>query len=72
MPKKPKTKRFTVDVKEVWCHSVEVKLPADATRDEIVEAAQAKLEEGDEDKTECDYTLAPDKWNVRDEGGKYL
>jgi hypothetical protein len=72
MAKKPKTKRFTVEVKEVWCHAVEVKLSADATRDQIVEAAQAKLEEGDDGSTEYDYTLDPDRWNVRDEGGNFL
>ncbi|MGA2030997.1 MAG: hypothetical protein ABSG68_01970 [Thermoguttaceae bacterium] len=73
MPKKPETKRFTVEVKELWCHAVEVKLPANATRQQIIDAANEKIATGDDgDNTEYDYTLDSDKWNVRDEGGNLL
>ena len=72
MAEKLKTKRFTVEVKEVWCHAVEVELPANATRQQIIDAANEKIAEGDEGNTEYDYTLDPDKWNVRDEGGNFL
>ena len=68
----PKTKKFTVDVKEVWCHTIEVELPTDASKEQILAAANKKIAEGDEGHTEYDYTLDPDKWNVRDGDGNYL
>ena len=64
--------KFIVDVKEVWCHSIEVDLPADASKEQILAAAQVKIEEGDEGETEYSHTLDPDTWNVRDEAGRYL
>lgn len=71
MPK-AKKKKFTVDVKEVWCHVVNVELPANATKAQILDAATEKIDAGDEGKTEYDYTLNPDKWTVRDADGNYL
>ena len=38
--------KFTVDVKEVWCHTVEVELPTDATKEEILAAVNEKIAEG--------------------------
>ncbi len=70
--KKKKTKKFTVDVKEVWCHVVNVELPADATKDQILEAANKKIEAGDDGSIEYDYTLAPENWTVRDADCDYL
>ena len=70
--KKNKTKKFTVDVKEVWCHVVNVELPANATKDQILEAANKKIEAGDDGSTEYDYTLDPENWTVRDADGNYL
>ena len=66
------TRKFIIDVKEVWCHTVEVELPANATRQQIVEAVQGKLADGEEGTTEYDNTLAPEQWNVRDDEGRYL
>lgn len=63
---------YTVDIKEVWCHTVEVDLPANATKQQILDAANEKIAEGDEGSTEYDYTLDPEKWNVRDGQGNYL
>jgi hypothetical protein len=40
--------KFTVDVKEVWSHTVEVELPAGATKEQILEAAKQRLAEGDD------------------------
>ncbi len=67
-----KTKTFTVEVKEVWCHTVNVELPANATKDQILEAANKKIEAGDDGSTEYDYTLDPENWTVRDADGNYL
>ena len=64
--------KFTVDVKEVWCHAVEVDLPANATKDEILAAANEKIEEGDDGNTEYSHTLDPDTWTICDSQGKYL
>ena len=64
--------KFTVDVKEVWCHIVEVEVPANATKEEILAAANEQIAEGDEGNTEYSHTLDPENWNVRDEQGKYL
>ncbi len=64
--------KFSVDVKEVWCHAVEVDLPTDATKEQILAAANEKIEEGDDGNTEYSHTLDPDTWTVRDSHGKYL
>ncbi len=64
--------KFTVDVKEVWCHTVEVDLPTNATKEEILAAVSEKIAEGDDGNTEYDYTLDPENWTVRDSDGKYL
>jgi hypothetical protein len=58
--------KFSVDVKEVWCHTVEVELPAGATKEQILNAANDKIAEGDEGETEYSHTLDPDTWTVRD------
>lgn len=57
---------FTVDVKEVWDHSVTVHLPADATRQQIVDAANEAIEESGDGDTEYSHTLDPDQWTIRD------
>ena len=64
--------KFTVDVKEVWCHTVEVELPTDAIKEQIVAAANEKIEESDEGETEYSHTLDPDTWTIRNSQGKYL
>ena len=64
--------KFTVDVKEVWCHTVEVDLPANATKEQILAAANDKIEEGDDGDTECSHTLDPETWTVRNSQGKCL
>lgn len=63
--------KFAVDIKEVWTHTIEVKLPDGATKEEIVEAANQKLAEGEEGTTEYSHTLDPDTWGVRNEAGNY-
>ncbi len=68
----PKTKKFTVDVKEVWSHIITVELPADATKDRVLEAANQKIAEGDDGSTEYSHTLDQDAWTVRNEQGNYL
>jgi hypothetical protein len=57
--------KFSVDVKEVWCHTVEVELPAHATREEIVAAVNEKVAEGHEEEMEYSHTLDPDTWAIR-------
>jgi hypothetical protein len=64
--------KFTVDIKEVWSHTVEVELPAGATKEQILAAAQSKIEEGDDGNTEYSHTLDNDEWTVRNEAGNYL
>jgi PhoPQ-activated pathogenicity-related protein len=64
--------KFTVDVKEVWCHTVEVELPESATRQQIIDAVNDKIEEDDEGNMEYSHTLDPDQWTIRDEQGKCL
>ena len=64
--------KFTVDVKEVWCHTVEVDLATDATKEQILAAANKKIEEGDDDHTEYSHTLDPETWTIRGSQGKYL
>jgi hypothetical protein len=64
--------KFTVDVKEVWCHTVEVDLPTNATKEQIVAAANDKSEEGDDGNTEYSHTLDPETWTIRDSHGKNL
>jgi hypothetical protein len=64
--------KFTVDVKEVWCHTVEVDLPADVTKEQILAAANDKIEEGDDGNTEYSHTLDTNTWTVRDSHDKYL
>ena len=68
----PETKKFIVEVKEVWTLAVEVELPATATKEQILDAANDKIEEGDTGESEYDYTLDSDEWTVRDEDGKHL
>ena len=57
--------KFTVDVKEVWCHTVEVELPSKATKEEILAAANKQIEESDDGETEYSHTLEPDTWTIR-------
>lgn len=64
--------KFTVDVKEVWCRSIQVNLPVGATKEQILDAANQKIAEGDDGETEYDYTLDLDRWNVRDEQGHFI
>ena len=64
--------KFTVDINEVWCHTIEVELPANAAKEQIIEAANQKLAEGDEGSTEYSHTLDADTWTVRDETGNHL
>lgn len=64
--------KFTVDVKEVWCHTVEVELATDATKEQILAAVNEKIAEGDEGETEYSHTLEPETWTVRNSQGKYL
>ena len=62
---------FSVDVQEVWSHTVEVELSADSTKDQILEAANQKIAEGDEGQTEYSHTLEPENWTVRNAEGNY-
>lgn len=64
-----KTKKYTVEVKELWCHTIEVELPAGSTWQQIIDAARKKVAEGDEGSTEYSHTFVPETWNVRDEQG---
>ena len=64
--------KFTVDVKEVWCHTVEVELPSNATKEQILAAANEKAEEGDDGHTEYSHTLDPETWTIRDSQSKHL
>lgn len=64
--------KFTVDIKEVWSHTIEVELPANATKEQILEAAQKRLAEGDEGETEYSHTLDSDQWTVWDDQGSHL
>jgi hypothetical protein len=68
----PKNKKYIVEVKEVWTLAVEVEVPANATKEQILDAANDKIEEGDNGESQYDYTLDPDEWTVRDEEGKHL
>ena len=74
MAKKPsvKTEKFSVDVKEMWCRTIEVRLPCDATIESVRKAVQAKLDDGDEGGLEFDERLDPEDWNVRNARGDYL
>lgn len=63
---------YSVEVKEVWTHTIKVSLPANASRKDIIAMANTKLEEGDEEGIEYSHTLDSDTWNVRNESGKYL
>jgi hypothetical protein len=67
-----KTKKYIVEVKEVWTVAVEVEVPATATKEQILDAANDKIEEGDNGESQYDYTLDPDEWTVRDEKGRDL
>jgi hypothetical protein len=65
--------KFSVDVKEVWEYTIEVELPADATKEQILAAANRKIGDGDQgNDMEYSHTLAPEQWSVRDEKGNYL
>lgn len=65
--------KFVVEVKEVWSYPVEVELPADATKEQVLEAANQQLEEEDHgENMEYDRTLNPDTWTVRNETGNHL
>jgi hypothetical protein len=64
---------FWVQVKEVWDHTVKVDMPADATRQQIEEEVNRKIEAGAcWEVTEYNHTLDPDYWTIRDDGGNYL
>ena len=69
--KEPEVVEFSVGVKEVWEHTLTVKLPANATKEQILEAANELLAEGDEGTTEYSHTLDLNQWTVRDEKGNY-
>jgi len=69
--KEPEMVDFSVGVKEVWEHILTVKLPANATKEQILEAANQLIAEGDEGTTEYSHTLDPNQWTVRDEKGNY-
>jgi hypothetical protein len=62
-----------VDVKEVWSHTVRVEVPDDATKEDILEAANqvVEFEANDPTITEYDWTLDPNMWTVR-VGDDYL
>ena len=63
---------YTVDVKEVWNHIVSVRLPKNATVEQICnEATEAIMNEAQEN-VEYDYTLPEDSWTVRDSSGNFL
>ena len=64
--------KYIVDVKEVWCHTVEVELPANATKEQIVAVVNQKIAEGDDGNTEYSHTRDPEHWTVRDSDGKHL
>jgi hypothetical protein len=67
-------KTVQVNVKEVWDHSIEIEVPDNATRDEIVDAAQRVIS-GEEsaitDTTEYNRTMDSDMWTVRDGDREY-
>jgi hypothetical protein len=69
--KTKKLAKFTVGVKEVWEHTLTVELPANATKEQILEAANQLIAEGDEGTTEYSHTLDTDQWTVRDKDGNY-
>ena len=69
--KKPKMVKFLVGVKEVWERTLAVKLPANATKEQIFDAAFDLLDEGD-GATEYSHTLKPDQWTVHDDKGNLI
>ena len=65
--------KFVVEVKEVWSYAVEVELPDDATKQQVLEAANQQLEEEDHgENMEYDRTLDPDSWTVSNKAGRHL
>lgn len=67
-------RKITVDVKEVWDHSITFDAPDGATREELLKMAHKVLEEGteEEENTEYNRTLDDDEWTVRTEGGDFI
>ena len=65
-------KDFHVEVKEVWSRTIRLKLPANATRDQVLAAVNKKIENEGEGTTEYSHTLDQDMWTVRDDYGNYM
>lgn len=59
-------RKIVVDIKEVWSVEVVVEVPDDATKDEILETATKKFEEGEHGESEYSHTLDRDVWTVRE------
>ena|GEM_PF-2429499 len=66
-------RQITVEVKEVWSVAVMIEASDNATKDEMLEAAAKKFEEGEHGESEYSHTLGRDVWTVREaESGEYL
>ena len=66
-------RRITVEIKEVWSVAVTIEASDNATKDEMLDAAAEKFEEGEHGESEYSHTLGRDVWTVRDaESGDYL
>ena len=59
-------KKVQVDVKEIWDHTITVEVPDDATRQEIIAAAEEIMETSGDGETEYNRTMDSDMWTVRD------
>jgi hypothetical protein len=64
--------KVSVTVKEVWDHIIEVEVPDNATKEQILEAANVFISKGDEGRQEYSYTLEPDMWTVVLPNGNYI
>lgn len=62
-------KTVAVQIPEVHIVQIEVKVPDNATRDEIIGMANKKFNDEGFDDSEYSHTLEEDEWIVSDEKG---
>jgi len=61
-----------VIVREVWTCTVCVRVPVNATREQIIARAKAKLEDKGQIPSRFSHTLDSDTWAVRDGDGNII
>ena len=65
--------RYSVDIKVLFNDTVDVDLPATATRQEVVDAAKAKYEkEGSHTSEYGGHVFDNDTWTITNEDGEYI